>query len=145
MIENRILFEKFELPIIKGLKYLKNEESSNNDYLFVNEPNDNFSIYFEKGFPLFSVPEKTERNYCLLELKRKDKIIKFFCPEKQNNLDNAVWYFYLEFSDKMGNKHLLPGQVRVVFDGQNIRQSKGKPSFIDVLDQVKLCEVHTSC
>lgn len=138
LMEKIILFDEFEVPIIKGLEYLSNEKIINSDYLFINESNDGFSMYFDKEFPVFNIPENSERNYCLFELKRNNKNIKFFCPEKQKNINSAVWYFYLEMIDERGVVHTLPGQVRVIFDGISIFQVKGVPKLIDVLDKVKI-------
>ena len=138
MTEKRILFGKFEFPVEKGFEYLVNENVPETDFLLINEPHDAFSLMFEKDFPIFKVPENSERDYCLFELKRSDRVIKFFCPEKHKNLDSAVWYFCMELFDESGESHTLPGQVRVEFDGNVLRQSKGKPQFIEVLEQVKL-------
>ena len=138
MTGKRILFEGFEFPIINGLEYLINENLSETDFLLINEPSSDFSLMFEKDFPIFKVPENSERDYCLLELKRGDRVIKFFCPEKHKNLDSAVWYFCMELFDESGEAHTLPGQVRVEFDGNILRQAKGKPKFIEILEQVKL-------
>ena len=138
MTEKRILFDGFEFPIINGLEYLINENVPETDFLLINEPSADFSLMFEKDFPIFKVPENSERDYCLFELKRSDRVIKFFCPEKHKNLDSAVWYFYMELFDENGAAHALPGQVRVEFDGACLRQAKGKPQFIEVLEQVKL-------
>ena len=144
MTEKRILFDGFEFPIIKGLEYLINENVPETDFLLINEPSAIFSLMFEKDFPIFKVPESSERDYCLLELKRSDRVIKFFCPEKHKNLDSAVWYFYMELFDENGAVHALPGQVRVEFDGNTLRQVKGKPRFIEVLEQVKLASAAVS-
>ena len=138
MTDKRILFGDFEFPRTNGLKYLLNEELLVTDYLFVNEPHDSFSMYFENGFPIFKVPENSERPYCLFEMKRSDRMIKFFCPEKHQNLDTAMWYFYMELFDEQGVAHVLPGQVRVEFNGDCIRKAKGKPKFIELLEKVKL-------
>ena len=138
MTEKRIMFDGFEFPIIKGLEYLINENVPETDFLLINEPSTDFSLMFEKGFPIFKVPENSERDYCLFELKRRDRVIKFFCPEKHKNLDSAVWYFYMELLDEIGEAHTLPGQVRVEFDGNRIRQAKGKPQFIEILEGIKL-------
>ena len=51
---------------------------------------------------------------------------------------SAVWYFYMELYDKSGEAHTLPGQVRVEFDGNILRQAKGKQKFIEVLEGIKL-------
>ena len=138
MTEKRILFGKFEFPVEKGLEYLVNENIPETDFLCINEPHDTFSMMFEKDFPIFTVPESSDRDYLLFELKREDRIIKFFCPEKYERLDSAVWYFYIELYDKKGEVHTLPGQVRVEFDGDMIRHAKGKPKFIELLEGVKL-------
>ena len=133
-----ILFNEFEVPIINGLEYLSNDKFISNDYLFINELNDGFSMYFEKEFPVFNIPENTSREYCLFEIKRSNKNIKFFCPEKQKNIDSAVWYFYVEINDENGIIHILPGQVRVSFAGVSLFQAKGIPKFINVLENVQI-------
>ena len=138
MTEKRIFFGDFEFPRTNGLEYLLNEEQLVTDYLFVNEPHDGFSMYFENGFPIFTVPENSERPYCLFEMKRPGRMIKFFCPEKHPNLDSVVWYFYLELLDDQGVVHGLPGQVRVGMRGFRSEISKGKPKFIEVLENITL-------
>ena len=138
MTDKRILFGEFEFPVEKGLEYLINENVPETDFLLVNEPHDTFSMTFEKDFPIFTVPKNSDRDYFLFEQKRKDRVIKFFCPEKHENLDSAVWYFFMELYDERGEAHTLPGQVRVEFDGNILRQTKGKPKFIELLEQVKL-------
>lgn len=138
MTDKRILFGDFEFPRIRGLDYLLDEKKPVTDYLFVNEPRDYFSKYFENGFPIFTVPENSERSYCLFELKRPGRMIKFFCPEKHQNLDTAMWYFYMELFDEQGVAHVLPGQVRVAFENDRTQRIRGKPRFIEVLEGVKL-------
>ena len=138
MTDKRILFGEFEFPVEKGLEYLINENVPKTDFLLVNEPHDTFSMTFEKDFPIFTVPKNSDRDYFLFEQKRKDRVIKFFCPEKHENLDSAVWYFCMELYDERGEANTLPGQVRVEFDGNILRQTKGKPKFIELLEQVKL-------
>ena len=141
MTDKRILFGKFEFPVEKGLEYLVNENIPETDFLLINEPHDVFSMIFEKDFPIFTVPKNSERDYFLFEQKRQDRVIRFFCPEKHENLDSAVWYFYMELYDENGEAHTLPGQVRVEFDGNILRQTRGKPKFIELLEKVKLVTV----
>ena len=138
MTERSIRFGRFEFPVEKGLEYLVNENIPETDFLLINEPSESFSMTFERDFPIFRVPEGTDRDYCLFELKRTDRVIRFFCPERRGNLDTAVWYFYVEMTDKKGGTHTLAGQVRVEFDGECLRRSKGKPKFIKVLEEVRL-------
>ena len=141
MTEKRILFDRFEFPVEKGLEYLINENIPETDFLLINEQHDAFSLMFEKDFPIFTVPEDSDRPYCLFEMKRPGRVIKFFCPERHKNLDSVVWYFYVELFDEQGVAHGLPGQVRVEFDGNILRQAKGKPKFIELLEGVKLATV----
>lgn len=138
MTDKRILFGDFEFPRTNGLRYLLNEELLVTDYLFVNESHNSFSMYFENGFPIFTVPENSERPYCLFEMKRSDRMIKFFCPEKLPNLDSVVWYFYVEVFDEQGVAHVLPGQVRVGMRDFRSELAKGKPKFIEVLENITL-------
>ena len=138
MTDKRILFGEFEFPVEKGLEYLTNENVPETDFLLINEPHDTFSMTFEKDFPIFTVPKNSDRDYFLFEQKRKDRVIKFFCPEKHENLDSAVWYFCMELYDERGEAHTLPGQVRVEFDGNILRQAKGRPKFFELLEGVKL-------
>ena len=142
MTEKRILFDKFEFPRINGLEYLLDEQKPVTDYLFVNEPHERFSMYFENGFPIFKVPENSERPYFLFEIKRPERIIKFFCPEKHANLDTVVWYFYVELLDKKGVAHALPGQIRVDTNDPSVRMMKGKPPFLEILETVRLNEIY---
>ncbi len=138
MTDKRILFGEFEFPRIRGLDYLLDEEKPVTDYLFVNEPHERFSMYFEEGFPIFAVPENSERPYCLFEMKSAGRKIKFFCPEKHKNIDTVVWYFYVELLDERGVAHGLPGQVRVGMRDFQSELAKGKPKFIEVLENITL-------
>ena len=140
MTDKRILFGEFEFPVEKGLEYLINENVPETDFLLVNEPHDTFSMTFEKDFPIFTVPQNSDRDYFLFEQKRKDRVIKFFCPEKREHLDTAVWYFYMELFDESGEAHTLPGQVRVGFDGNLLRRARGTPRFVEVLEGIRLAE-----
>jgi hypothetical protein len=137
---NRILLGNFEFNKISGLEYLFDENNDVTDYLFVKSQHGGFSMYFEDGFPPFTVPENTDRPYCLFEIKRPDRAIKFYCPEKRKNLDEAVWYFYVEIVDSRKMLHRLIGQVTVSFDPPFLNISEKKPKFIEVLENVKLNE-----
>jgi hypothetical protein len=136
--EKRIIFEEFEFPIKKGFQYLVNEKIPKTDFLIVNDRADNFSMTFEKDFPIFTVPESSDRDYCLFEIKLPDRKINFYCPEKRGNISTAVWYFYVNVFDEKGVAHTLPGQVRVDINNPYVRMLKGKPPFLEVLESVRL-------
>ena len=138
MTDKRILFGNFEFPRVSGFEYLFDEKKPITDYLFVNEPHEKFSMYFENGFPIFEVPKNSERSYCLFEIKSPGRKIKFYCPEKHANLDTVVWYFYVELFDADGTPHGLPGQVRVDTNAPYVSMMKGKPPFLEILETVKL-------
>lgn len=140
MTDKSIRFGNFVFPVEKGLEYLVNEHLAETDFLCINEPKESFSMTFEKDSPLFSVPEKSERDYFLLELRRRDRVIKFYCPEKHGHLSSVVWYFCAALYGENGEVHALPGQVRVGFDGDSLRGTKGKPKFIEVLEGIRLAE-----
>ena len=136
--EKTISFGEFEFPVEKGLEYLVNDRVAKTDFLIINGKDNSFSMTLELDFPIFTVPEKTDRDYFLFELRRRDRTIKFFCPERPKNLNSSVWYFCAELFDERHEAHTLPGQVRVEFDGDLIRRSKGTPKFIEILEYVKL-------
>ena len=140
MIDKRILFDKFEFSKLPGLVYLFDEDKATTDYLFVNGPKERFSIYFEKDFPIFTVPESSERPYCLLEIKRPDRTIKFLCPEKHKNLDTVVWYFCMEMSDGQGSTATLPGQIRVTTRYSYADLLNEKSPFVEILEAIRLNE-----
>ena len=144
MTEKRILFDRFEFPVEKGLDYVINENVPETDFLLINEQHDAFLLMFEKEFPIFTVPENSDRPYCLFEMKRPGRVIKFFCPERHKNLDSVVWYFYVELFDEQGVAHGLPGQVRVGLGEPCIRMAKEKPKFIEILEQVRLKDTAVS-
>lgn len=95
-------------------------------------------MYFENNFPIFTLPENNDRPYCLFDIQRPGRRIHFFCPERHKHLDSVVWYFYVELFDNSGISHILPGQIRVPADASCIKMMKGKPKFIEVLEQVRL-------
>ena len=140
MLEKRVLFEGFEFPVFKGLEYLMDEENPTTDYLFINEPNEKFSMYFEKGQNPFDVSQTsiTDNTYCLFKIKRQNRTIHFYCPERMPDRESVMWYFYVEISDKNGGVHTLPGQMRVVLPESCLRLTDEKEQFIEILEQVKL-------
>lgn len=139
MGEKCIRFGEFEFPVEKGLEYLINENVPETDFLCINGQSDSFSMMLEKGFPSFTVPEEPDREYCLFEVKRRERVIKFFCPARSEKLGTAVWYFTVKLYDEGGAAHILPGQVQVEFEGDCLRRTRGKPKFVELLERVRLC------
>jgi hypothetical protein len=146
VLEKRVLFEDFEFPVVKGLEYLMDEENPTTDYLFINEPNEKFSMYFERGQNPFDVSQtsETDKTYCLFQIKRKNRTIHFYCPERLPNRESVMWYFYVEILDENGKVHTLPGQMRVVLKSSCLRLTDEKEQFIEILEQVKLTNTAVS-
>ena len=142
MVQGKVLFDRFEFPVIRGLDYLMDEENPSTDYLFINEPRERFSMYFERGQKPFEVTENgaADKEYCLFKMKRPDRTIHFYCPERMPDRESVMWYFYVEIFDGKGNAHVLPGQVRVVLADGCLRMPNGKTKFIEILENVKLNE-----
>lgn len=138
--EKRVLFDRFSFPVLKGLYYLMDEQKEITDYLFINEPHEKFSMYFEVGQRPFEAPgvEAAGKEYCLFELKRPRRRICFYCPERNPNRESVMWYFYVEILDEADNPHILPGQVRMGMKDTCIKAIVDKPRFIEVLEKVKL-------
>ena len=146
MLEKRVLFDRFEFPVIRGLNYLMDDKSPTSDYLFINDPHEKFSMYFEVGQKHFNVTEKGEKenDYCLFQIKRTNRTIHFYCPERLPNRESVMWYFYVEILDENGKVHTLPGQMRVVLKSICLRLTDEKEQFIEILEQVKLTDTAVS-
>lgn len=146
MLEKRVLFDRFEFPVIRGLNYLMDDKSPTSDYLFINDPHEKFSMYFEVGQKHFNVTEKGEKenDYCLFQIKRTNRTIHFYCPERLPNRESVMWYFYVEILDENGKVHTLPGQMRVVLKSICLRLTDEKEQFIKILEQVKLIDTAVS-
>lgn len=140
MLEKRVLFDRFEFPVIRGLNYLMDDKSPTSDYLFINDPHEKFSMYFEVGQKHFNVTEKGEKenDYCLFQIKRTNRTIHFYCPERLPNRESVMWYFYVEILDENGELQILPGQIRLSFPKGCIKITERKSPFIKILEQVEL-------
>jgi hypothetical protein len=136
------MFDTFEFPRVSGLDYLMDEENPTTDYLFINEPHDRFSMYFERGQKPFELADDgaTDKEYCLFQMKRPNRTIHFYCPERMPDRESVMWYFYVEIFDENGNPHVLPGQMRVVLADGCLRMAGGKTQFIEILENVQLTE-----
>ena len=140
----RVLYDRYEIPVIEGYEYLFDEKKPVTDYIFINEPPDGFSIYLEKGVKPFTehleLYRKGDRTFKLVTVKLADRNIHFICFESNPNRDAVVWYFYIELFDKQGDTHILPGQVRVVLSDGSPPILDGNTPFIKILEQINLNE-----
>ncbi len=139
MVRKRVRFGEFEVPIPKGHQRITDRDEAT-DYLFINAPRDIYTVYFDSGMPFYgenilnAYPEGST-----LELKLPDRRIVFFCPSRDGDRKDGLWYFIIEFPTEDDSEVLtLPGQVMVNSDEVYRKTVGGKLPFVEILEQIKL-------
>ena len=139
MIRKRVKLGEFEVPIPKGHQRITDRDETT-DYLFINAPRDIYTVYFDSGMPFYgenilnAYPEGST-----LELKLPDRRIVFFCPSRDGDRKDGLWYFIIEFPTEDDSEVLtLPGQVMVNSDEVYRKTVGGKLPFVEILEQIKL-------
>jgi hypothetical protein len=84
------------------------------------------------------LPDGEGESYYTFEIKLPLRKISFFCPQKNKRLNTVVWYFCLEITDEDGARHELAGQITLMLDELQDLIAKGKPKFIEVLENIKV-------
>ena len=74
----------------------------------------------------------------MLELKLPDRRIVFFCPSRNGDRKDGLWYFNIEFPSDNGEVLTLPGQVMVNSDEVYRKTVCGKLPFVEILENIKL-------
>jgi len=139
MVRKRVRFGEFEVPIPKGHHRITDRDETT-DYLFINAPREIYTVYFDSGMPFYSdkilsgFPEGST-----LELKLPDRRIVFFCPSRDGDRKDGLWYFNIDFPSENDTEVLtLPGQVMVNSDEVYRKTVGGKLPFVKILEQIKL-------
>ena len=139
MVRKRVRFGEFEVPIPKGHRRITDRDETT-DYLFINAPREIYTVYFDSGMPFYSdkilsgFPEGST-----LELKLPDRRIVFFCPSRDGDRKDGLWYFNIDFPSENDTEVLtLPGQVMVNSDEVYRKTVGGKLPFVEILEQIKL-------
>ena len=139
MVRKRVKFGEFEFPIPKGHHRITDRDETT-DYLFINAPREIYTVYFDSGMPFYSdkilsgFPEGST-----LELKLPDRRIVFFCPSRDGDRRDGLWYFNIDFPSENDTEVLtLPGQVMVNSDEVYRKTVGGKLPFVKILEQIKL-------
>ena len=139
MVRKRVRFGEFEVPIPKGHRRITDRDETT-DYLFINAPREIYTLYFDSGMPFYSdkilsgFPEGST-----LELKLHDRRIVFFCPSRDGDRKDGLWYFNIDFPSENDTEVLtLPGQVMVNSDEVYRKTVGGKLPFVEILEQIKL-------
>ncbi|MBQ9750724.1 MAG: hypothetical protein IJV87_09145 [Clostridia bacterium] len=139
MVRKRVRFGEFEVPIPKGHHRITDRDETT-DYLFINAPKEIYTVYFDSAMPFYSdkilsgFPEGST-----LALKLPDRRIVFFCPSRDGDRKDGLWYFNIEFPTEDETEVLtLPGQVMVNSDEVYRKTVGGKLPFVEILEQIKL-------
>ena len=139
MVRKRVRFGEFEVPVPKGHHQITDRDETT-DYLFINAPREIYTVYFDSEMPFYSdkilsgFPEGST-----LELKLPDRRIVFFCPARDGDRKDGLWYFNIDFPSENDTEVLtLPGQVMVNSDEVYRKTVGGKLPFVEILEQIKL-------
>ena len=74
MVKKRLKFNEFNVPIPKGYKKIIDKDETT-EYLFINAPNDIFTVYFHSGMPIYEENILNAYNEAsTLEIKLIDKM-----------------------------------------------------------------------
>lgn len=137
MARRRVLFDEFEVLIPKGHRQIVDKDETT-DYLFVNAPDESYTVYFDSGMPMY---EQSILNGCaessMMELKLSDRKINFYCLSKFGYRKKALWYFNIEFSGERETL-ILPGQIMMHSDEVYRKTPNGMLPFIEILEGIKL-------
>ena len=91
------------------------------------------------GMPFYNESVMNESDEgSMLELKLPDRRIVFFCPSRNGDRKDGLWYFNIEFPSDNGEVLTLPGQVMVNSDEVYRKTVCGKLPFVEILEQIKL-------
>ena len=138
MVRKRIKFGEFEVPTPKGHERITDRDATI-DYLFINAPKDIYTVYFNSGMPFYNESVMSESDEgSILELKLHDRKIVFFCPSRNGDRKDGLWYFNIEFPSENGEVLTLPGQVLVNSDEVYRKTVCGKLPFVEILENIKL-------
>ena len=138
MVKKRLKFNEFNVPIPKGHKQIIDKDEST-EYLFINAPNDIYTVYFHSGMPLYEENILNMYNEgSMLEIKLNDRKIVFFCPTLSGNRKDGLWFFSIEFFINDNEVFVLPGQILLNSDDVYRKTVEGKLPFVKILEDIKI-------
>ena len=135
-----INLNNFQIPVVKGLKYIENYVDTNLDSLLINAPRMQYSLYFEKSMDNHNVENLEEYN--LIIFKKNNHKIYLFYPYKQNKIKTTLWYFKIEITDDLGKINVLPGQVLMDSSILNKQKKQIRFPFINILENVTFNKIY---
>ena len=138
MVKKRLNFNEFNVPIPKGHKRIIDKDE-NTEYLFINAPNDIYTVYFHSGMPLYEENILNMHNEgSMLEIKLNDRKINFFCPTLSRNRKDGLWFFNIEFFINDNEVFVLPGQILLNSDDVYRKTVEGKLPFVKILEDIQI-------
>jgi hypothetical protein len=138
MVKKRLKFNEFNVPIPKGHKRIIDKDE-NTEYLFINAPNDIYTVYFHSGMPLYEENILNMHNEgSMLEIKLNDRKINFFCPTLSRNRKDGLWFFSIEFFINDNEVFVLPGQILLNSDDVYRKTVEGKLPFVKILEDIQI-------
>ena len=138
MVKKRLKFNEFNVPIPKGHKQIIDKDETT-DYLFINAPNDIYTVYFHSSMPLYE--ENILNSYnegSTLTIKLNDRKIVFFCPSLPGKRKDGLWFFSIEFFTNNNEVFILPGQILLNSDEVYHKTVEGKLPFVKILEEITL-------
>jgi hypothetical protein len=138
MVKKRLKFNEFNVPIPKRHKRIIDKDE-NTEYLFINAPNDIYTVYFHSGMPLYEENILNMHNEgSMLEIKLNDRKINFFCPTLSRNRKDGLWFFSIEFFINDNEVFVLPGQILLNSDDVYRKTVEGKLPFVKILEDIQI-------
>ena len=138
MVKKRLKFNEFNVPIPKWHKRIIDKDE-NTEYLFINAPNDIYTVYFHSGMPIYEENILNMHNEgSMLEIKLSDRKIMFFCPTLPGNRKDGLWFFSVEFFINDNEVFVLPGQILLNSDDVYRKTVEGKLPFVKILEDIQI-------
>lgn len=138
MVKKRLMFNEFNVPIPKGHKRIIDKDEDT-EYLFINAPNDIYTVYFHSGMPLYEEDILNSYNEgSTLQIKLSDRKIVFFCPTLSKSRKDGLWFFSIEFFSNDNEVFILPGQILLNSDDVYRKTVEGKLPFVKILEEITL-------
>lgn len=138
LVKKRLKFNEFYVPIPKGHKQIIDKDDSA-DYLFINAPNDIYTVYFNSAMPLYEENILTAyEEGSSLEIKLHDRKIVFYCPSLSGKRSDGLWFFSIEFFTQNNMVFTLPGQILLNSDKVYRKTIGGKLPFMNILEKITL-------
>ena len=113
--EKRVFFENYSFPVLPDLVYEKDGDGHCGQSLFINDPEERFTISFESGMKCLDLQIESGFRHCFrsAEIDYQHLKLHLCYPIEDSGARSSMGYFHVEMADKTGRVHVLPGQMRI--------------------------------